>query len=73
MKELLGKQEATDDEIEEIREIIIDTGALSYAREKAEEFYRRSEKYLDEANPAFDDEMKKYLIEIAKMGVHRVK
>ena len=73
LKELLGKQEATDDEIEEIREIIRDTGALSYAREKAEEFYRRSEKYLDKANPAFDDEMKKYLIEIAKMGVHRVK
>ena len=73
LKELLGKQEATDNEVEEIREIIRETGALSYARKKAEEFYKRSERYLDEANPAFDDEMKQYLIEIAKMGVHRVK
>ena len=73
LKELLGKQEATSDEIEEIREIIRETGALSYAREKAEEFYKRSERYLDEANPDFDDEIKKYLIEIAKMGIHRVK
>ena len=73
LKELLGKQEATDEEIEEIRDIIIETGALSYAREKAEEFFKRSVKFLDEANPAFDNEIKNYLIEIAKMGVHRVK
>ncbi len=73
LKELLGKQDATEQEIEEIRDIIRDTGALSYAKEKAEEYYRRSERFLDEANPAFDEEMKKYLIAIAKMGVHRVK
>lgn len=73
LKELLGKQEATEEEIEEVRDIIRETGALAYAREKAEEFYKRSERYLDEANPEYDEQIKNYLIEIAKMGVHRVK
>ncbi|MEE9411177.1 MAG: polyprenyl synthetase family protein [Candidatus Heimdallarchaeota archaeon] len=73
MNEILGKQDATQEEINEIRDIIRETGALDYTHQKAEEFYNISEKYLDEANPTIDSNYKKYLSEIARMGVYRVK
>lgn len=73
LSKVIGNQTANDEEIEEVRDIIKETGALEYARNKANTLYQKCINYLDEVNPTLDEKYKSYLAEIAKMGVNREK
>ncbi|MFW9852127.1 MAG: polyprenyl synthetase family protein, partial [Candidatus Thorarchaeota archaeon] len=68
-----GNQAANEEEIEEVRDIIKETGALDYSRNKADNLYQQCITLLDEAEPTLDEKYKNYLAEIAKMGVDREK
>lgn len=70
---IVGDRFAADEDIALVRDIFRDTGALDYARKKAEELYEVSKYFLDTADPALDPQYKKYLLELAKMGIHREK
>jgi geranylgeranyl diphosphate synthase type I len=73
LSKIVGNQAANETEIEEVRDIIKDTGALDYSRNKAESLYQQCISFLDEAEPKLDEKYKNYLTEIAKMGVNRDK
>lgn len=73
LSEVIGNQNASEVEIEEVRDIIKETGALDYARSKANTLYQQCITSLDDAKPNLDEKYKNYLIEIAKMGVNREK
>ncbi|MHA1259974.1 MAG: polyprenyl synthetase family protein [Candidatus Heimdallarchaeaceae archaeon] len=73
MLAVLGNKDASVNEIERVRNIIKETGALNFARKKAETLFIEARKLLEDAEPQFDSTMKKYLIEIGKLGVNREK
>ncbi|MHA1114687.1 MAG: polyprenyl synthetase family protein [Candidatus Heimdallarchaeaceae archaeon] len=73
LKQVIGKRNATKEEIEEIKDIMRETGALDYAKAKAEELFSTCKLFIEKAEPAFEKKYKEYLIEIAKMGVNRSK
>ena len=73
LSKIVGNQVASESEIEEARDIIKETGALDYSRNKANSLYQESIAFLDEANPTLDEKYKNYLAEIAKMGINREK
>ncbi len=73
LSKIIGNQDANEAEIEEVRDIIKETGALDYARNKANSLYQQCITFLDEAEPTLDEKYKNYLAKIAKMGVNREK
>ena len=73
LKKIVGKRESTPSEIDLVREIFTETGALDYSRQYAEKLYQECIKHLDNIEPPLNEKYKKYLIEIAKMGIHREK
>ncbi len=70
---VVGNRQATEQEIDKVREIFKETGSLEYANNKAEELLRNCISYLDKLDPMIEEKYKKYLIEIAKMGINRDK
>lgn len=68
---IVGNRNASNDNIESVREIFRTTGALKYSKNKADELYKLSLQYLEKAEPALDQKHKHYLIEIAKKAVNR--
>jgi geranylgeranyl diphosphate synthase type I len=73
LSRILGDSEATSADVEKIREIMRQTGALSYARKLAEELFQLSKSFLENLEPPLNQPYKDYLINIAKMGVYREK
>lgn len=73
LSRILGDCEATAADVEKIREIMRQTGALSYARKLAEELFQLSKSFLENLEPPLNQPYKDYLINIAKMGVYREK
>jgi len=73
LKKIVGNRDSTSSEIEQVRNIMIDTGALDYSRKQAEKLYSDCIDYLDKIQPPLNDKYKKFLLEIAKMGIHREK
>ncbi len=73
LSRILGDSEATAADVEKIREIMRQTGALSYARKLAEELFQLSKSFLENLEPPLNQPYKNYLINIAKMGVYREK
>ncbi|MCE7741258.1 MAG: polyprenyl synthetase family protein [Candidatus Heimdallarchaeota archaeon] len=73
MKKIVGNRDSTSAEIEQVRNIMRDTGALDYARKQAEKLYHDCMGSLDKIHPPLNDKYKNFLLEIAKMGIHREK
>jgi geranylgeranyl diphosphate synthase type I len=73
LNRILGNREATATDVEKVREIMRQTGALSYARNLAEELFQLSKSFLENLEPPLNQPYKDYLINIAKMGVYREK
>ena len=71
LSNIVGNRQATEQEIDKVREIFKETGSLEYANKKAEKLFRNCISYLDELEPMIEEKYKKYLIEIAKMGINR--
>ncbi|MHA1685122.1 MAG: polyprenyl synthetase family protein [Candidatus Heimdallarchaeaceae archaeon] len=70
---IVGNRNASSEDISLVRDIFKDTGALQYARSKAEELYETCKYFLDTSDPAIDKTYKDYLLELAQMGIHREK
>jgi len=71
LQQVIGNRNASEEEIEEVRRIMKDSGALEYAKAKAEELFEASKLFLEQANPVLDNQYQNYLIELAKLGVDR--
>ncbi len=71
IRAVLGRESATPEEIETVKEIIVETGALDYSREMMERLVNRGLEALDGA-PIRDD-VKEFLEEMAKYFVEREK
>lgn len=69
LKKLLGKKDLTGKELEEFKRIIMETGALEYARGMAEKLINQAKKSLDEMR--IGEEARKFLIGIADYMVQR--
>ena len=73
IKSVIGNRNASSSEVEKIRNIMVDTKSLEYSRKQAESLFSTCLDYLEQIQPPLNDKYKKFLIEIAKMGVHREK
>jgi len=73
LSKIVGNRNATESDIEVVREIMRTTGAYDYTKEKANELFKSSIYFLEKAEPNFDKTFKNYLVELAKLGVHREK
>ena len=73
LNRILGDRTASETDVEEVREIMRQTGALSYAQNRAEELFQLSKSFLENMEPSLNQPYKNYLINIAKMGVYRDK
>jgi len=52
---------------------MVETGALEYSRKQAEKLFTACNEHLDSIQPPLNEKYKKFLLEIAKMGIHREK
>lgn len=68
---LLGKSGITDDEIERVRELFRETGALESTKKKMTELLTSGQKALDNAKPALDANYKEFLIGLSDFLVQR--
>ena len=68
---LLGKSGITDDEIERVRELFRETGALESTKKKMTELLTSGQKALDNAKPALDAKYKEFLIGLSDFLVQR--
>jgi geranylgeranyl diphosphate synthase type I len=68
---LLGKKDLTDDELEFVRNAVIESGALSFSQLMAEEYMERCKDLIDELE--MRDDQKEVLKEIAERAVRRDK
>lgn len=73
ISKVVGNRQATDQEIDKVRTIFKETGSLDFANKKAEKLFNNCISYLDNLEPKIEEKFKKYLIEIAKMGIDRDK
>ena len=68
---LLGKSGITDEEIERVRDLFRDTGALESAQKKMVELLESGQKALDKAEPALNSKYKEFLIGLSDFLVQR--
>ncbi|MFX1605421.1 MAG: polyprenyl synthetase family protein [Promethearchaeota archaeon] len=68
---LLGKQGITDSEIERVRELFRETGALESTQKKMIELLTTGQRALETAEPPLDDKYKKFLIGLSDFLVQR--
>jgi geranylgeranyl diphosphate synthase type I len=73
IKKIVGNRDSSSFEVDQIRSIMETTGALDYSRKQAELLYNDCINYLDSISPPLNEKHKKFLIEIAKMGINRDK
>ncbi|MFW9891957.1 MAG: polyprenyl synthetase family protein [Candidatus Thorarchaeota archaeon] len=69
--DLLGKEGMTDEEVDRVREIFQDTGALRACQELMEHLLITGQAALDNAKPALNPKYKKFLIEMSNFLVQR--
>ncbi len=73
LNKIVGNRSATQEEIEQVCLIMKETGAVDYAKKKAEKLYKMSIDFLEKASPKLNIHYKELLINISKMGVYREK
>jgi geranylgeranyl diphosphate synthase type I len=69
LNKCLGNKDLTEEELDEFREIIIDTGSLAYARKLAEDLIAQSKKEIAKAD--IELEAKDFLLDIAEYMLNR--
>ncbi|MHA1630080.1 MAG: polyprenyl synthetase family protein [Candidatus Heimdallarchaeota archaeon] len=73
LSELMGSDDITEAEVEEVRKIFRDTGALAFAREKIKEATEKAIQALETAKPPLKEKPKKLFIALAKYLEERKK
>ena len=68
---LLGKADITEKEIERVRDLFRETGALESTRKKMTELLTSGQQALDNAEPALDSKYKEFLIGLSDFLVQR--
>lgn len=68
----LGKKDLTEQEAEEVRQIMKDTGALEFSNQKCKEFVTNAQSYLDKLNKPVTKEFE-FLYKIAEYSISRNK
>ena len=71
LSQLLGKDGITDEEVDEIRGIFRDSGALDGAAQLMNKLLHEGQKALDKANPHFNAEYKQYMLDLSDFLVKR--
>jgi len=71
LDELLGKEGITDAEIEEVKTIFRDSGALDACREKMEKLLSEGQGALGKADPPLNERYRDFLINISSFLIHR--
>ena len=71
LDELLGKEDITDEEIEEVKNIFKESGALETCKQKMEALLTQGQKALDKAEPAFTAKWKQYMIDTSNFLIQR--
>jgi len=66
---LLGKRDITSEEISEFQEIIMDSGALKYAKEKARKYIKKAKIAIDKSDISM--EAKEFLVNLAEYILKR--
>ncbi len=73
LTKIVGNRDSNPEEVEQVKNIMVETGALDYSRSQAKILFEDCVKYLNNINPPLDEKYKNFLIEIAKMGIQREK
>jgi geranylgeranyl pyrophosphate synthase len=68
---LLGKSDITDSEIERVRELFRETGALESAQKKMTELLTSGQRALDNAQPPLNSKYKEFLIGLSDFLIQR--
>ncbi|MHA1238447.1 MAG: polyprenyl synthetase family protein [Candidatus Odinarchaeia archaeon] len=71
IKNVLGNKKATPEEIEEVRDIIKNCGALDYAKKLSEKLSENAKKALEAADPPLTVESKKFFEKLSDFVVKR--
>lgn len=72
LDKVLGNHNATDEEVEEVRNIFIDTGSLTYSRETSLQMVKDAKKHLiEQANVKWEAEGFDFLLGIADYMIER--
>ena len=71
LSQLLGKDGITDEEVDEVRDIFRDSGALDGAAQLMNKLHNEGQKALDKANPPFNAEYKQYMLDLSDFLVKR--
>lgn len=65
----LGNRNITEEQIEEVRKIVVDTGAFDYSKKKAQELATKAKKVI--SNSKFKKEGKEFLLSLADYLINR--
>jgi len=68
---VLGNQNSTPEEIDMVRDIMRETGALAYSEKKAEKFVKIAKTSLEEAEPPLEKKAVDWLTELVNFVVER--
>jgi len=71
LRKLLGKADLTREEVEEARNIVESTGALSYARQLAQDLVKLAKEKLREAEPSLTKHSMAFFEELADFFIER--
>ena len=71
LSQLLGKDNITDDEVEEVRNIFRESGALKSAGDLMSKLLHEGQKALDKAKPSFNGKYKQYMLDLSDFLVKR--
>lgn len=69
--QLLGKENMTEDEVEEVREIFRESGALEACQQRMDELLTSGQKALDKAKPPLVPRYKEFMITISDFLIQR--
>jgi geranylgeranyl pyrophosphate synthase len=71
LEELLGTPDMSSEEVQEVKDIFVDSGALEAAKARMNELLDSGQDALDTATPAFDEDYKNFFIELSEFLVQR--
>ncbi|TFF67923.1 polyprenyl synthetase family protein [Candidatus Thorarchaeota archaeon] len=71
LKELLGKSGMSSEEVDTVRDLFRETGALPEAERMMEQLLEEGQSALDEADPAFDKKYHQFLLDLSEFLIHR--
>ena len=72
MLNILGRSDATPDEVNFVRDMFVKSGALDYAKKKAFELKDEAKELLKQADPPLSPDAEKFFLDLADFVVSRI-